>query len=640
MTQEFNSANADQTQDEKENEIRDYLEKKKDDDNDSEDGLSAKPEKNKKKLFIIGAAIFLLLAITAYFSYSKGQKSFENEKVSVFVETAAEIESGAEVSFTVGYKNDNPVDLKDARMEISFPDNFIVSSSDKAITKEGAISSWKMDKISKDSTDKIRVFGKFIGNKGDVGNIKGILKYRPANFNSEFQAEGQMQITISSIPVELTLKFPEGGVKNDVDTDISFALKNQSVRNFSKAKMEVQFPASFTFVSSDVEASQKDEKNNKFTFELGDLAAAKEVVVAVKGNFHSKNDKESVQVAVYLAEGGGDWTKYIERSEDATITRPGIFVVQTINGAEDYVCGKGEELEYMLEFENQSAGELRGLTFKNVLTGNYDLTTLEAKEGTVKNNEIVWSAAKVPALAQLKPGEKGSVSFKVKVKDTFTIEKESDKNFILENKVTVNTADQEIINLTKSSKVRAFIALETKGYFNDDGRIANGGSLPPRVGQKTYYTIHWSVQNLFNDVENVRIKSVLPKGVKWTGKYIDSKGKVVSDANGTGNGTQEGDKISEERVYYDSAANTVIWEIPKLKANDGVLTSAKEIVFQIEAEPQAENVGKAMDLIDNITATGYDTFVQQNITNSGKKVSTELFDDFSISTEEAIVQGV
>jgi len=81
----------------------------------------------------------------------------------------------------------------------------------------------------------------------------------------------------------------------------------------------------------------------------------------------------------------------------------------------------------------------------------------------------------------------------------------------------------------------------------------------------------------------------------------------------------------------------VIWELPKLKANDGILTSAKEIVFQIEVEPQKENVGKAMDIIDNITVSGYDTFTEKVVNNSGNKVTTELFDDYSISTEQAIV---
>ncbi len=639
----------------KEAEIRNYLDKKKYEE-PQEDFLERPEEggKGKKTILVIGAILLVVIAAFAYLSFNKGRASFENSQVEVFVEAAEDIESGAEVSLTVGYKNDNPVNLKDSRMEISLPDNFTVTSSDKELTREGGISYWRIGKITKNSTDKVRIYGKFIGEKGDTGDIKGVLRYTPANFNSEFQSEMEETITITSVPVEVTMRFLDGGVKNDVDTEISISIKNVSMRTFSKAKAEVRLPEAFTYVSSEMAVSEKDEDENEYIFEMSDLAPEKEAVIAIKGNFHSESEKETVKASVYLMEGEGDYVKYLDKTEEVAITRPGISVVETINGAEDYVAGKDEELTYKIVFENQSGKNISGLTLRSVLTGNYDLSTVKAEKGTVKNGEIVWSAAKVPALAQLGPGEKGEVSFKVKVKDLFTVEKESDKNFVLGNKVTMNTAQQEIINLTKSTKVRAFMVLETKGYFNDDGRIENGGSLPPRVGEKTYYTIHWSVRNLFNEVKNIRIKSVLPAGVRWTGKYIDSKGKVMTD-NGeneeteaeTGGDVKEEEggeeealnEIAAESLYYDKGANAVIWELPDLKANDGILTSAKEIVFQIEVEPREENIGKAMDIIDNITAQGYDTFVEQDITNSGKKVTTELFDDYSISTEQAIVQG-
>jgi len=632
----------------KREEIKEYLEKKPDSPKD-DDFVSAPKRKDKKRWFILGAVVVLLMLVVAFLSYSKGQSSFENGKVSLSIEMPADIESGSEVSFTIGYENDNSVDLKDAKLSLYFPDNFVLTSSDRALDKDGNVPFLKMDKISKNSTDKIRIFGKFVGDVGNEENIKAIMKYRPSNFNSEFQAEASNMAKITSVPVELSMRFPDGGIKNDVDTEASFTIKNTSSRNFQKAKVEIMFPKSFSFVSSDVAVASKNEDENRFSFELDRLDPGKEASVLIKGNFHSDTDKENVLTDVYLAEENSEYVKYIARTEEVAITRPGISVIETINGAEDYVAGKNEELEYKIEFTNQSAGEIRGLTLKSILTGNYDFASIKADKGTVNKNEIIWSAAKVPALAQLKPGDMGSVSFKVKVKDIFPIQKESDKNFLLENKFTINTSDQEIINLTKTSKVRAYMALETKGYFNDDGRIANGGALPPKVGQKTYYTIHWSVRNLFNEVENVQIKSKLPKGVAWTGKYIDSKGKVITGTD-TGIGTElsedkeslseeDVNKISEEKLYYDTNANSVIWQIPKLKANDGILTSAKEIVFQIEAVPQTENVGKAMDIIDNITATGYDTFAEQSITNSGKKVTTELFDDYSISTDQAIVQG-
>lgn len=624
-------------------EIKDYLDKKQHDQEEGGDIFEKTGKKNKKGIvYVVAAAVLLLIAVLAYLSYYRGQQSFENGKVQISIETPQDIESGGEISLIVGYQNDNSVALKDVRMELHFPDNFIVSSSDKQLESDGQVSIWKLDNIAKNSTDKIRVYGRFIGDVGDVGDLRVILKYKPANFNSEFQAEKQSSIKISDIPVELSARFPEGGAKNDVDSDLTFNLKNKSSRTFAKAKIEIACPESFSLVSSSADPVDKDEDANKYIFEFSDLAAAKEETIAIKGNFHSENDRESIRMTVYLAEGDSDYVKYLEKTDEIAITRPGISVVTTINGTEDYVAGKNEMLEYKIDFENQSPSEIRGLTLKSTLAGDYDLTTIKADKGTVKDNEIVWSAAKVPILAQIKPGEKGSVAFKVKVKDIFTIEKEANKNFVLENRITMNTADQEIINLTKASKVRAFIVLETKGYFNDDGRITNGGSLPPKVGQKTYYTIHWSVRNLFNEVENASIKSVLPRGVKWTGKYITSTGKVVTDGAGQPDPTSAGndgmaESITAERIFFDQDTNAVIWEIPKLKANDGILTSAKEIVFQIEVEPQNENVGKAMDIIDNITATGYDTFVQQAVTNSGKKVTTELFDDFSIGAEEAIV---
>lgn len=637
---------------EKEQEIKDYLEKKKADDPE-EDFLGGpkKEGKGKKWLLLAGVAVLAIIGAFAYLSYSQGKQSFENGKVEVFVETALEIESGAEISLTIGYKNDNPINLKDGRMEIALPENFTVTSSDKELTKEGDVSYWTIGKVSKNSTDRIRVFGKFIGEEGETGKIRGVLKYIPSNFNSEFQAETEETLAITSVPVDVAISFPDGGVKNDVDTDISLSIKNTSTRTFSRAKAEITLPAAFSVIATGTEAAEKDEDRNRYVFEAADLAPQKETVITIKGNFHSDSAKEIVKAVVYLREGEGDYVKYFEKDEEVVITRPELSVIETINGAEDYIAGKNETLAYEIRFENQSDKTLGGLTLKSVLAGNYDLSTVKAEKAAIKGNEITWSAAKVPALAQLKPGEKGSVAFTVKVKDIFVIEKESDKNFVLENRVIVNTAQQEIINLTKSTKVRAFMVLETKGYFNDDGRIENGGALPPRVGEKTYYTIHWSIRNLFNEVKNIRIRSVLPAGVSWTGKFIDSKGKVMTDEGSRKAEEADSEKadveteeeipdeITVESVYYDQAMNAVVWELPVLKANDGILTSAKEIVFQVEVQPREENVGKAMDIIDNITATGYDTFVGQEITNGGKKVTTELFDDFSISTEQAIVLG-
>ncbi len=628
----------------KESEIRDYLNKEKNDP-EQEDFLEEKPKQNKKKMAIGGLIILLVISAIAYLSYTKGQKSFANEKVTMFVEAPEDIESGDEISIAIGYKNDNEVALRDVEMEITFPEDFLMISSDKNIIKEGGIYSWQAGNVAANSTDKVRIYGKLIGNKGDTKDFRAVMKYKPANFNSNFETNITAPIKISSVPVELNIAFPEEGIKNSTDTELTFTVKNKSNRSFSKADIEIDFPESFSYTSSETSTTREDEGNNVFNFEIENLSATSEKTIKILGSFKSENKQETVKANLYLLEENGEMIKYIEQSKDFQIIKPEILVSMTVNGWEDYVAGKNEELEYKIDFENQSEKELRGLIIKSSLKGNFDLTSIQADKGTIKNNEVVWSALKVPELAQLKPQDKGTITFKVKTKDYFIIEKESDKNFTLENNITIGTASQEIANVTKTTKVKSFLAIESKGYFNDDGRIANGGALPPKVGEKTYYTIHWIIRNLFNDVENIKIVSTLPEGVRWTGKYINSKGEILTQdvQSQSQNSQQAGEtenniSITAERFYYNQNLNQIVWEIPRLKSNEGILSSAKEIVFQIEVEPQEKNADKPMDIMNEVTATGNDTFALQNITGTAKKLTTELFDDYSISNEEAIVQ--
>jgi len=640
-----------QNNDTQKDNIHEYLVKKEGDLRD--EGFSdIETKKNKNKKIAIGALIALLVfLIFAYFSYSKGQKSFANENVTLSIETPEDVESGTEISFTIGYKNENEISLKNGRLEMFFPDNFIMTSSDKELGKDGNISFWSIDSIPANSMDKIRIFGRLIGDKDSASDFRAILKYKPSNFNSIFETSATKSVEISSVPVELEISSPEESIKDDTDTALTFSVKNKSNRNFSKAQIKIELPENFEYTPSENSLLEQDGENNSFIFETENLLAGEEKSISVEGSFHSENGKENVKADVYLLEENGEFIKYAEQTKEFQIEKPEILVSVTINGSEDYYADKNEELEYKIDFENQSDKEIRGLTLNSKLGNNFDLSSINATEGRISNDEIIWSALRVPALAQLKPQEKGNVSFKVKVKDYFTIAKDSDKDFVLENNITIKTSTAEIVSITKSIKVKAFLALETKAYFNDDGRIENGGALPPRAGEKTYYTVHWSLRNLFSETKNIRIVATLPQGVKWTGKYIDSKGKVITEEIEEENATEsvtsttsenveenQEIEISEEKVFYDKNTNEMVWEIPVLKPNEGILSSAKEIVFQIEISPEEENVNKEMDILNITNASGYDTFTQQNIFSSKDKLTTKLTNDFSIGEQEAIVQ--
>lgn len=617
--------------------IKDYL--SKDRSSLDQEDFSNSAGKKKKKFLVLGALLILLIVLAfSYISYTTGQKSFANEEVNLSIESPENIESGEEISFTIAYKNDNDIALKNVKIEMFFPENFTLSSSDKSLEKDGSISFWKSEEIPAHSTDRIRVFGRMMGDMGDEKIFRAIMKYKPANFNSEFQANAEKRMTVTSVPVELSLKIPENGIKNDADAMLQFYIKNKSERSFSKGRIDIELPETFTLISSESPVTQKDRR---YSFELDNMSPGTEKSVSLQGSFHSENGTETIKMEFYATENGENAVKYAQKTEEIKIIKPEILVTAKINGEDEYYASKNEEIEYRINFKNQSEKEIRGLTLTSSLSGNFDFSSIKAERGRVNGNEITWSALNVPALGQLKPGEEGNVSFKVKVKDYFDITKETDKDFVLENIITIKTSSQEIMSLTESTKVKAFLALDVKGYFNDDGRIQNGGALPPRVGEKTYYTMHWSIRSLFGSTQNVQIKASLPAGVRWTGKYVDSKGKTREEEGGNpaSEDSQGAENTQEEKVYYNAAVNEIIWEIPALKANEGILSPAKEIIFQIEAIPKEDDAGKIIDLLDISTALGYDIFTKQTVSSSQDKVTSRLVDDYSISDNEAVVQG-
>lgn len=626
------------------NEIKDYL--AKDRDSLTDEDFVSKPKRGRKKILLLGLALLLLFAVGLY-SLRLGHSTFAEEKVRIDIETPDRVGGGAEDSLVISCVNDNKVALTEARLEIIFPEDFVLKSSDKEIERSGNAYYWNAGTIPAQGASQIRIFGRVVGKLGEEKTFRTLLRYKPANFNSQFEAEKSQSIKVTSVPVELSLDVPEN-MKDSSEGEFSFTFKNKDKRAFAKSRLEAEFPKDFVFASSDPAFAKKEGSENTYFLETADLGSGNSRSAKIRGAFQSQNDKEIVKARVYLEEENGRMIEYVSEEKEVALEKTELLIKQTVNGQEDYAPSSKEELTYRIVFKNQSSKELKQLALSCALEGAFDLGSLQAGKASVRGNQVTWRASEIPALALLPAGSEGSVEFKVKVADLGAqVRKESDRNYALKSNVTVSpAADAEklLVKNELDSRIKAELALDVTGYFNDDGRIPNGGELPPRVGEQTYYTIHWSLRNSFNDVENIRIVSVLPHGVGWTGKYVDSQGKTKTDGgSGTVSPAAEGEeagKITEEKFFFDSNANALVWELPKLKANAGVLTAAKEIIFQIEATPDAADAGRAMTLSDNITASGYDNFILKGISSSaGKQITTQLTDDFSIGAEEAIVKN-
>ncbi|MCK4891471.1 MAG: hypothetical protein KAS78_02265, partial [Candidatus Pacebacteria bacterium] len=672
--------------------IKNYLSEEKTDGSRQTDdlGFGRSNKKNilKNKKAILAIVLLIIIAVSSlfYFTRMKGKRSFDETKVKVSVDVPGDIASGEEIVFDIKYENNTSVSLRNARISLFIPAEFLFISSDKETKTEEKVLTWNLENIPAGEAGNIKLFGKVTGELDKEYNFNSKISYIPENFNYEFESadeHSKAKIKITAVPFELSVQFPED-VINGSEIEYIINYKNISDREFKLINIKTRLPEEFEYKFSEPEYGEK--KDGLLSWSIENVAPRSEGKFVIKGNIIANESREKeIKVMLSASENNMNMIEYINKIATVKVKEIPITIKQLVNGLEEYYVTKGEELEYTIKFKNISDKAINGLVVNSELKGEVDFDSLDIINGSYnkESNKITWSAFNVPKLASFGPGEEEEVSFKIKAKDYIEIEKLKAKNLAINNRTTISSFnfDSNSVNIEKaiasnesSVKFKASLFVRAKGYFNDDGRIKNNGVIPPEAGKETNYLIHWNLSSLFNDTSDVRIISTLPEEVNWTGNYIRSDGKVslgdqtngaftpeegieesesaAEDSVNTNmeiddglennqsdedNSEERENQIKEENFFYNTKTREVVWELPKLDANTGITSPVKEVVFQISVKPKDSDVGKIMKIMNEVKAVGYDEFVNKEIITFESELTTELPDDYSIGIKEGIV---
>jgi hypothetical protein len=201
---------------------------------------------------------------------------------------------------------------------------------------------------------------------------------------------------------------------------------------------------------------------------------------------------------------------------------PLLFEVSS-NGKSDFTGEPGEKLVFMLQYGNKSGVDIEDITITAELPGDiFDLKSLDPGPGYFNPNSqtIIWNKSFVPELSHLKKEESGTLNFSVSVKENFSLAFHKGKGVSGVVKATIEAGKVPLslkglsLRAERKVKVKLLTALKlfTKAYYYE-GPFSNTGPIPPRVGEKTTYTILWQVTNTFNEVNDVRVEVPLGSAV-------------------------------------------------------------------------------------------------------------------------------
>jgi len=109
-----------------------------------------------------------------------------------------------------------------------------------------------------------------------------------------------------------------------------------------------------------------------------------------------------------------------------------------------------------------------------------------------------------------------------------------------------------------------------------------------------------------------RVESSLPSGVTFTNKIYPENSNLT----------------------FDERTNSIVWDLGNVDAGTGILTSPKEVSFQIGLTPTPSQAGSHANIIDSSMVSGKDSFTGENLSFTVKEKTTLLSEDKKIKQEE------
>lgn len=582
----------------------------------------ASPKMPHMTKLIVGLSLFVAVVLFAALGFLFGWfGGVSSDNLSFNVAGPQSINGGEKASWHVIMQNKNDIALEGVEITFNYPDN------SRPVNKKGDLTSPLTEKrylghvAAGEYVEEVFEATVF-GEQGSVEEAAAILEYRAQGSNAILAKNAPYSFKLITSPIGISLNVPEqSNIGQEILLDITY--NSNSAEVIQGLTLEAIYPQGFEFISADPLPSFS---NN--TWEVKDLAPQQQRIIRVKGKIDG-NDLESklFKLSVGAMDKDGHLVVYGAGVITTTLRKPFLDLSATINNRDEYIAKAGDRLEVKVHWKNNLP-----VTVKNVVLeigiegGGWDKKTVYTGQGFYRgsDNTMIWNSSSNPIFAYLAAGQEGDVSFSLDILKSLPIKQAEDINFSARLQAHMYAGERpqgfdgvDIDGrLFKEVKISSNLQLSSQGYFYST-LMPNDGPLPPQVGQKTTYTLVWSLANWSNDLKNVKVYASLPSYMSWLGRSLPS----------------------DEKIAFDELSGKIVWEVGELKAGTGILRPAREIAFQLGLIPSLSQVGGMPVLISDAIAEGDDTFTGVVLRDAKGALTTQLFSDTQIKSGEYQVQN-
>ncbi len=559
----------------------------------------------------------LLAAVTigGFFFFNRAER-FSGTRVTLQVIPTAEVASGNDVTVTVRYQNQEPVDLVKSELTIEYPDGFTFRNGTPDPTNDFK-NAFSVGTIKSGRAGEVKITGTLIGSINTERTFRATLTYRTANFNSDFQATADGMAKITSSILGLKINGPTAAAPGaTVSWDIVY--QNTSDRDVTKIQIEAEYPDGVTVTKTEPAAL---ERQALWQIENIDKQAEGKITITatVTGEI---GDTFPLVVRAGLVTA----TNTIDLQDEQTLLliliKTGVTLSGSVNGAADGgAILPGDQLNYSLRVANDSETEVADLTVSVVMAGSaLDLVTIPAEtKKYLHDKTLTWTKKEVPGLALLKPNQDLIIRWSLNTLTAVSVVTDSETQQTITATAGAVSPSLELAAPPAliTSKVTTVMGFKAEGrYANDDGVLYGSGPIPPKVGLTTSYRIFWTMTNTTNQADGLKVTTTLPTSVFWTGQNV---------------GREAGD------IAFDPTTRTVTWSLNRLPAGTGSRLPALTAYFEVSITPTADQVGSLAVLTDQASAIATDAFTAAKLAVTQPALTSDVPTDPTAGGEGTIV---
>ena len=577
-----------------------------------------------KNILIISLLFFIGALTFAFYMLYNGSNISSADNIEMSVTGPVSVDAGKEVSLRILIENKNTSNLESAELFIDLPDG---ARGTLGADKKTSRIMKSLGTIGPGTIINEKITAEFFGEEDEIKNVFVTLEYRFEDSNAILEKKAKRTIQLISSPVNFTINMLDEATSNQ-EIEIVIAVDSDTPDTVKDLLFEMYYPFGFTFTSAEPKPKYD---NNIWT--LSDLEPFGSQEIRIKGIVKGEDDSSKVFSASLGVPDPKDpkniETVFSSTEESIIIKRPfiGLQVLIDRKDASDYVVidGSGKvtvSIPWINNLDSKIIGASIEVKLDHDIINRSSILMLDSK-GFYRSvdDTIVWDSQTNSELAVVSPGATDIVGFtfellpivsnnklfedvEIMVSATAKGRRLSDVNVSEQIKTPVNGYARLLSNVNLSSRV-----------LYHEGLLTNTGPLPPKVNEKTTYTVVWQITNGTNEISNAVVRGTLPTYVTWLG--------VMSPNN--------------ESIIYKELGGEIVWNPSKIKAGEGITKEPREVSFQVGFIPSITQVGLSPVLITETTLTAVDDFTGSIVSDTENRKDIKLTTDPYYVKEEGKV---